>query len=122
MADTDAVTTGTQASVGPNDLLAFLLELAALAGLCWWGFATGSGVPAVALGVGAPVAAAVVWGLFAAPRARRPLSRGGTLAVKALVFGSAAAAVAAIGHPVLAGVFAVVVVVNLTVADRHRRD
>ena len=119
MAETGAVNTGTQASIDPNDVLAFLLELAALAALCWWGFATGAGVVAVALGVGAPVAAAVVWGLFAAPRARHPLSRVGTLAVKALVFGSAVAAVVVLGHPVLACGFALVVVVNLVVAQRR---
>jgi uncharacterized protein DUF2568 len=104
--------------IGPNEVLAFFLELAALAFLCWWGFATGS----VALGIGAPLAAAVVWGLFAAPRARFSLPRIGVLAVKVLVFGSATAALAAVGQPVPAAVFAVIVVVNLAVEQRRRRQ
>ena len=116
------MTTGPRVSVGPNELLAFLLELAALAILCWWGFATGAGVPAsIALGIGAPLVAAVVWGLFAAPLARFSLPRAGILAVKVVVFGGATAALAVLGHPILATVFAVIVVVNLAVEQRRQR-
>ena len=103
--------------IGPNEVLAFLLELAALAILCWWGFATGPFV----LGIGAPVLAAVVWGLFAAPRARFSLPRFGVLTVKVLVFGAATAALAALGLPIPAAVFAVIVVVNLAVEQRRQR-
>lgn len=54
-----------------NLTVAFLLELCALAALGYWGLRTASG-PATkaALGIGAPLLAAVLWGLFAAPRAR----------------------------------------------------
>src|SRR5258706_4542265 len=53
-----------------NEALAFLLELAALAALAAWGFAVGDGgLAKAALAIGAPLLAAVVWGLFAAPRA-----------------------------------------------------
>ena len=107
--------------IGPNELLAFLLELAALAILCWWGFATGAGLASVALGIGVPVAA-VLWGLFAAPRARFSLPRIGVVAVKVLVFGGATAALAALGHPVPAAAFAVIVVVNLIVEQRRQRE
>jgi hypothetical protein len=53
-----------------NLALAFLLELCALGALGYWGVRTGDGLVAkVALGLGAPFCAAVLWGLFAAPRA-----------------------------------------------------
>ena len=122
MADTDAVSTDPRAAVGPNELLAFVLELAALAFLCWWGFATGANVlMSIVLGIGAPVVAAVLWGLFAAAqRPRFSLPRPGVLAVKAVVFGGATAALVALGQPILAAVFAVVVVVNLVIAERRR--
>ncbi len=48
----------------------FLLELAALAALAYWGFSEYDGVAAVLLGVGAPLLAAVVWGLFVSPKAK----------------------------------------------------
>jgi hypothetical protein len=51
-----------------NLTVAFLLELCALAALGYWGFRTASGPAAkAALGIGAPLLAAVLWGLFAAP-------------------------------------------------------
>jgi hypothetical protein len=45
-----------------------------LAGLAYWGFTTGDGALAWVLGIGAPVLAAVIWGLFVAPKAKRPVS------------------------------------------------
>jgi hypothetical protein len=61
-----------------NLTVAFLLELCALAALGYWGLRAASGPAAkAALGIGAPLLAAVLWGLFAAPprprgRKRRP--------------------------------------------------
>lgn len=53
-----------------NLALAFLLELGVLAALGFWGFSTGSGTIAkVVLGIGLPLAAIVVWGLFGSPKA-----------------------------------------------------
>lgn len=95
-----------------NLTLAFVLELCALAALGYWGFSVGGGpVARVALGLGAPLLAAVLWGLFAAPRApvSLPLVR---LGVKFVVFGSAVVALYATGHRTLAVIFAVIVVAN----------
>jgi len=47
----------------------FGLELCALAALGWWGFSVGDGVVSYVLGLGAPVAAAVAWGILARRRA-----------------------------------------------------
>lgn len=95
-----------------NLALAFLLELCALAALGYWGFRAGGGpVTRLVLGIGAPLAAAVLWGLFAAPRApvSVPLAR---LSVQLAVFGSAAVALYATAHAALALTFASLAAVN----------
>ena len=95
-----------------NLALAFVLELCALAALGYWGARTGDGpVVKTVLGIGTPLLAAVLWGLFAAPRA--PVSvPAARLGAQLVVFGSAAAALYATGHPVLATAFAFLVVVS----------
>ncbi|MQY05359.1 YrdB family protein [Actinomadura macrotermitis] len=104
-----------------NEGLAFLLEVCALGLLCWWGFSTGGNVALhVLLGIGAPLAAAVLWGLFASPKARHGTSLPVVLTVKALVFGAAAVALVPLGHPVLAAVFAAVALVNTVLATLDR--
>jgi hypothetical protein len=104
-----------------NAGLAFLLEVAALIALGSWGVHAGPGTPAkVALGIGAPLLAAVLWGLFAAPRARFKVPLPAVLAVKALFFAAAATALWATGHPVLAAAFAIVVVANTTIVTIDR--
>ncbi|MFZ4267128.1 YrdB family protein [Streptomyces arboris] len=105
-----------------NEVLAFLLELAAVGCLSWWGFTAVDGVlPSVLLGLGVPAAAVTLWGLFAAPRARFRPPLAGVLAVKVLVLGGGAAAVYGVGHPVAAGVFAVVLALNTGCAEHYRR-
>ncbi|MFF1649832.1 YrdB family protein [Streptomyces sp. NPDC058240] len=105
-----------------NEVVAFVVELAALAALGWWGFATGDGVASrLLLGIGAPAVAAVVWGLFAAPRARFRPPLVGVLLVKAVVLGCGVYAVHAVGHPGAAVFFGVVVVVNTGLAETFRR-
>ncbi|WP_055599185.1 DUF2568 domain-containing protein [Streptomyces aureus] len=108
-----------------DEMLAFLLELAALAVLAWWGWGSAESLaPRLLLAVAAPAAAAVLWGLFAAPKARFRVSLAGVLAVKALVFGAAAAALVVLERPGWATAFAVVVVVNtaLVTLDRRGRE
>ena len=95
-----------------NLLLRFLLELAALAALGWYGARTGDSTAAkVALGAGLPLVAAVLWGLFAAPRSTFDVPALG-LVVQVLVFGGAALALLAGDRDVLAAVFAAVVIAN----------
>ncbi|MFB9369181.1 YrdB family protein [Kitasatospora sp. NPDC001664] len=105
-----------------NETVAFLLELAALALLGWWGWHVAPGpVAGVLLAVLLPGAAAVLWGMFAAPKARIALPVAGVLAVKAVVFGAAAAAYYAVGAASCATAFAVMVVVNTALATLDRR-
>ncbi|MFD8980319.1 YrdB family protein [Streptomyces sp. NPDC059564] len=104
-----------------NDVLAFLLEVAALLALAVWGYEWGGGLVVGAL-LGAVVAgaAAVLWGAFAAPRARYRVPLAAVLAVKALVFGSAALAIAGLGHRRDALWFAGLVLVNTAVVTSYR--
>ena len=95
-----------------NLALAFLLELCALAALGYWEMWVGGGpVSKTALGIGAPLFAAILWGLFAAPRAPVSVPLLG-LGVKVIVFGSAVAALYTTGHRGLAIAFAFAVLVN----------
>ncbi|MEV0402016.1 YrdB family protein [Actinoallomurus sp. NPDC050550] len=104
-----------------NEALAFLLELMALAVLAWWGVRAGDGVLLKAvLGIGAPAAAAVIWGMFAAPKARVRLPLPGVLLVKALVFGVAALALYGLDHSGLALGFAVIAIANTAIATLDR--
>jgi hypothetical protein len=99
-----------------NATLAFALELAALALLGWGGWLLGGPVAArVLLAMLLPTAAAVLWSLFAAPRAVHP-SGAGRLVVQALVFGSAAVLLAWAASPRWGAGFAAVVAVNLLAA------
>ena len=91
----------------------FLVELLGLAGLAYWGATTpAETVPRIALGIGAPLALAVLWGLVMAPKARNPLPLRvrGLLGTALLVL--VAGAVAAAGQPGWGIAFAVVVVVD----------
>lgn len=99
---------------GLNLALAFLLELAALAALCFWGFHIGhSTVVHIVLGIALPLIAATLWGLFAAgggPRYVVPVWF--KIFIKTLVYGSATVGLFVTGHRLLALVFAGVVIVN----------
>ncbi len=105
-----------------NEGLAFLLELTALGALCYWGFTTGRGRPVKAgLGIGAPLLAAVVWGLFASPDATFAIPLAGALAVKALVFGAATAALYASAKRNLAIAYGAVTLVNTIIVTIIRK-
>lgn len=90
----------------------FLLELAALVALGVWGWLASDGVPRILLAAGAPLLAAVAWGTWVAPKARRRLADPGRLIVEVVVFGAATAGLATAGLTGCAWAFAVVVVVD----------
>jgi hypothetical protein len=89
----------------------FFLELAALASLAYWGFSEFDGVLSVVLGIGAPLAAAVVWGLFVSPKARygSPVRQA---VGEAVVFAAAVIALVDADQPVLAVALALVAVID----------
>ncbi|WP_254715702.1 YrdB family protein [Actinomadura sp. NAK00032] len=104
-----------------NEGLAFVLEVAAIVALAWWGFTTGGNVVVnIILGIGTPVAAMVLWGLFAAPRARFKVALPFVLLVKAIVFSAGALAFYGVDHATVAVVFAVIAVLNTALATLDR--
>jgi hypothetical protein len=106
-----------------NDGLRFVLELCALAALAYWGFHTESGVLQWVLGLGAPLAMAVVWGSFMSPKAPRPAHDPIRLLAEIAIFGAAAAALADADHARLAIVFAAIVAVHLVLTfPLHQRE
>jgi len=99
---------------GANLGLRFLLELAALAAVAWWGWETGgSAAPSLALAIGLPTVVAVVWGAFIAPKAPFHVSRPVWYGLQVAIFGGASLALASAWSPAAGIVFALVVAANL---------
>ena len=93
--------------------LRFLLELCALAALGYWGFHSGRGLPAkLGLGLGAPLLAAVIWGVFVAPKASVRVPTAVWLLLQLAIFGAAMAGLVAAGHPRLAWALGAAVAIN----------
>lgn len=104
-----------------NEAFAFVFEIFALVAIGWWGFHIGDNTADhVLLGIGAPLLAIVLWGLFAAPKSAVRTPMVGVLAVKVVVFASAAAGLWLSGWHAPAIVFAVLVAINTTVATVDR--
>ena len=92
----------------------FLLQIALLASLAYWGFSQQVGALQWALGVGAPLVIAVVWGRFIAPKASHPTSDPPRLLLELAVIAAGVAALFAAAETVLALVFAALVLVHLS--------
>jgi Protein of unknown function (DUF2568) len=91
----------------------FLLELGALAAFAYWGSQSGGPTGGdVALAIAAPLAMAVVWGRFLAPKAPHRLVNPARLALEIVIFGLATAALATAGSGTLAAVFGAVAAVD----------
>lgn len=91
----------------------FLIELAALAAVSYWGFTRDVRTPAAwLLGLGAPAVLVVLWAVFGSPRAPRKTRGAVRVVFEALWFGAAVAALPLAGAPVWAAVLAGVVVVS----------
>src|SRR4029453_4188688 len=100
----------------------FLCELALLAALAYWGFTVGDGVGAWALGIGAPLLSAVVWGALVAPKARWPVPIPTRVAIELVLFGAAVGALVVAGQPMLALVLGIAALVTtLLNASQERR-
>ena len=91
--------------------LRFLLELALLAALAFWGFTTPDGaLLKIVLGVGAPVLAAAVWATFLSPRAAVRVPGPLLVILEMALFAVAAIALNGAGQPILAIVLAIAAV------------
>jgi hypothetical protein len=102
-----------QASISPNDVLRFVLELFALFSLGYWGYlAWPFPLPGVFFMIGAPLFAAVIWGLFRSPKAVFPQDVVGRTLVEVFVMGAAVATWFMLGYPIVGIVFGVVAAVS----------
>lgn len=76
-----------------NMVVAFALELAVYAAVCYWGFTCSRRWPVRLLaGLGAPLSFIVVWGQFGAPTADHPLHGAARAVLELVWFGGAALA------------------------------
>lgn len=96
-----------------NNLVSFLLELAMLGALSFWGFHAGStGLIKWLLGLGVPVLVIIFWGTFMAPHASNRIAWPWLPVVSLLLFLVSAAALYSAGERSIAVVFAAIAVVN----------
>ena len=89
------------------EVVAFLLELCALAAVAYWGY-----TESVVLAVVTPLVLAVIWGVFASPRARVALPQWPKLALRVGLLLASALALAVAGQHGLALALAVAVVAD----------
>ncbi len=96
-----------------NLALRFALELSALGALGYWGCRTGTHPAAkLALGIGVPLTAALIWSTVVAPGASIAVPRPVHLLLQVAFFGLAAAGLIAARRPSLAWVFGVAALLN----------
>lgn len=98
-----------------NLALAFLLELAMLAALCYAGFVIGPDpFTRIALGIGLPVVAILIWTLVGAPRSKWRWRGSGYLLLRVVLFGASAVLLFSAGQHILAIVFALLWILNIS--------
>lgn len=107
-----------KASQWANIGLRFGLELGAMGLLSYWGFRA---FPGAVLGIAAPLALAILWGLVASPQAPLALSEPLKASLQVALLLVPAFAVAQVGQPALAAIFAAAVVINAILLRRWRR-
>lgn len=99
--------------------LRFGLELTMLGIYGVWGWRTGSGPLAVALALGLPLLAAILWGALVSPKAALAVPGIVRLAVEAVLFVGAIWMLRDLGRPWLAaGLAGLVLIQTLAVYDR----
>lgn len=106
-----STTTGALASV--NAALRFLLEVAALVILGYWGYRSADGpLLKVVLGLGLPLLVAVVWGMLGSPAAPYRLGEGPRLLLEVVILGGATLAIYDMDRVATALAFGVIAAIN----------
>jgi hypothetical protein len=102
----------------------FVLELALLGVLGWWGWSVTDGWWRVVSALLLPALAGVVWGMVVAPRARLTVPSIVRVVVEVVLFVAAGAALAWLTHPALGAALVVadLVVIGLLAASVRGRD
>jgi hypothetical protein len=111
---------GTREPLSAVDVLAFVCEIFAFVTLAIWGFALWPFPWNIVVGVGAPVAAILVWALFVSPRAVLAVHPFVRAVVELLVYVSATLAWWSLGLTWVGLIFAVVAVTAGVLAGRRR--
>jgi hypothetical protein len=115
---TDASSQRSDIKIGPNDILRFVLELFAIFSLGFWGFVVWPLPWNFVVGIGAPLIAIVLWGLFRSPKAVLRVDPFVKAIVEIVVMLAAAFAWWDLGQPVVAVVFAVIATVSGVINGR----
>ena len=96
-----------------NLAVRFLLELCLLAAVGYWGFKTQSSwLMKILCGIGLPVLIAVLWGMFIAPKAFRPLNSASYLTVELTLLALGSVALFASEKPTLGWAYTITLIVN----------
>lgn len=111
---------GTRPALTAVDVLAFVCELFAFGSLAFWGFVAWAMPWNIVVGIGAPLAAILVWALFVSPRAVFAVHPFVRAFVELMVYASATMAWWSLGQPWIGLVFGVVAVAVGLVAGRRR--
>ena len=101
-----------ETTIGFNDVLRFLIEIFAIISLGIWGFVAWPFGWNIVIGIGAPVIAILLWGLFRSPKAVLHIDPFGKAIVEIIVMAAAAYAWWDLGQPVVTVIFAVIAVVS----------
>ena len=111
------------AHVGPNEVLRFFLEIAALFAMAIWGWATFDGIARIVVAIGLPVVVALIWATFRVPNdpGPAPIVVPGVvrLAFEAVFFGGAVVLLYLAGQQLPAIIFGATVVVHYIVGRRR---
>lgn len=107
-----------QSSVGVNDVAHLVLTLFLFITLGIWGFVAWPFPVNIAVGIGAPLLAIVVWALFLSPRAVIAIDSFGRALVEIALVMAAALAWFTMGQPIVAVVFAVLAVASGVISGR----
>ena len=100
-----------------NLALSFGLARVMLGALAVWGIVTGDTAPSRwVLGLGSPVLAAVIWGIWLAPRSDLRLDMPWLVTAQLVIFAVAAAALYGAGYFGFATSFVLLVMLNVTLA------
>jgi hypothetical protein len=100
-----------------NAALALVLELGVLVALGYWGFTTGSSLLVrIGLGIGFPLLAILVWGLWGAPKSKWRRLGLWFLLLRLVFFSSAVVALFFAGQYAVGVIFALLTVLFLSLA------
>lgn len=108
-----------QHQIGVVDAVRFLCEVFAIVTLAIWGFVTFPFWVNLVVGIGAPVLAIVLWGLFRAPKAVLAVDPFVKALVEIVVMGTAAFAWADMHQWIIFGVFTLAALTSGLIVNRR---